>query len=152
MNNTLHESWVLAIPILVVIITQFIKVVLDARQHPQHRIEWKRFNSYGGMPSSHTAGFVSLTLSVGLIHGFSTALFAVTALVSLTFIRDAVGIRWALGFHGKVLNHLIHTLPPDVRATFPKQLEERLGHTYKEAFAGAVTGTILTLVFFLLLR
>lgn len=105
-------------------------------------------NSYGGMPSSHTALSVSLTLMVGLTAGFATPLFAVTGFVAAVFIRDAVGIRYALGFHGKVLNHLIETLPEDVRTTFPKHLEDRLGHRPVEALVGGLCGVGITLLLY----
>lgn len=89
---------------------------------------------------------------VGLVAGFATPLFAVTAFVAAVFIRDAVGIRYALGFHGKVLNHLIETLPEKVRTTFPKHLEDRLGHRPIEALVGGAVGLVLTLLFYWMLN
>jgi hypothetical protein len=145
----LQEWQVLLIPLAVAIITQFAKVLIESRKIGFH---WGHMNSYGGMPSSHTALSVSITLTVGLTTGFTSPLFAVTAFVAAVFIRDAVGIRYALGFHGKVLNHLIETLPEDIRTTFPKHLEDRLGHRPIEALVGALLGTICTLGFYWLLN
>ncbi len=104
------------------------------------------------MPSSHTAVFVSLTTIIGLVEGFDTPLFFITAFVTAVFVRDAVGIRWELGQHGKVLNHIMTTLPEESQKKFPEKLQERLGHTPKEATVGFIIGTVLTVLFFLLLQ
>lgn len=93
-----------------------------------------------------------MVLMIGITEGFKSPLFAVTVFVASVFIRDAVGIRYALGFHGKVLNHLITTLPEKIQKTFPQHLEERLGHTPKEAFVGAILGAFLTLFFYWILQ
>ncbi|HLD21632.1 MAG TPA: divergent PAP2 family protein [Patescibacteria group bacterium] len=141
---------ILFIPIIVVIITQMVKIALE---FPQHGLQWKRFNSYGGMPSAHTAGLVSLDLVVGLLAGFTSPLFAVTTFIALVFIRDAIGIRWSLGFHAKVLNRLIHTLPEEERQhlKLPNHLEERLGHRMIEVIIGALFGIICTFLLYGLL-
>lgn len=146
--NAIHMSifynWqILLIPALVVIISQLIKVVLEIRNEP---FKWSYLNAYGGMPSTHTAGFVSLTLIVGIMEGFDSALFAVAAACSIAFIRDAVGIRWSLGFHAKVLNRMRGTLSPEDQKHIPKHLEEQLGHTPKEALVGGILGALLTLL------
>lgn len=144
------QQWqVFLIPLTVVIITQFTKLLIEARKIGFH---WEHLNSYGGMPSAHTASSISLMIMVGLQNGFTSPLFAVTAFVAAVFIRDAVGIRRSLGYHGKVLNHLIHTLPENVRTQFPKHLEERLGHKPIEALAGAILGTTCTLLFYWLVN
>lgn len=143
--NFIQEWQVLGIPLTVIIISQFIKVVLESGKHG---FTWSHLNSYGGMPSSHTAGFVSLPMMIGLVEGFHSSLFAAAALFSLVIIRDAVGIRWSLGFHGKVLNHLLKTLPSKERALFPKKLQDRFGHTYGEVLAGTICGIILTAILY----
>ncbi|PIW37033.1 MAG: acid phosphatase [Candidatus Kerfeldbacteria bacterium CG15_BIG_FIL_POST_REV_8_21_14_020_45_12] len=135
---------ILAIPALVLIISQVTKVGLQSLHSSWN---WKDFNAYGGMPSSHTALFVSITTVVGLTQGFGSPLFIVSGFIAIAFIRDAVGIRWSLGYHGKVLNHLVETLPAEVRSTFPAKLQERLGHTPVEALVGFLMGALLTTVF-----
>lgn len=145
--NTWIDAWqVLLIPVLVLIITQFIKVSLEARGPA--KFNWRRMNSYGGMPSTHTAFFTATTLVLGLTQGWSSPIFFLSFVVAVTVIRDAVGIRYQLGFHGKVINHLIDTLPEKMQKEFPAHLEDRLGHTRKEALAGFILGTLLTLAFY----
>lgn len=138
-------AWeILFIPFACVIISQLLKVALLTKNGV---IPWHEINKYGGMPSSHTALFVSLMLIVGITTGFNSPLFFISFFVGATFIRDAVGIRWSLGYHGKMLNKIIRDLPEDERKEFPKEpLEERLGHTPKEAIVGALIATTLTLL------
>lgn len=134
---------ILIAPFSAMIISQLIKVVRGRRGW---RLAWAEINKYGGMPSSHTALFIALPLSVGLVMGFTSPLFFVTSFVSLTFIRDAVGIRWSLGFHGKMLNKLIDELSPEEQKDYPKHLEERLGHTPREAMVGGILGLCVALL------
>lgn len=144
----LHQWQVLLIPFSVVIITQLLKLVFESGKHG---FSLAHLNSYGGMPSTHTAGFTSLTLMVGFVEGFTTSLFAVTAAVAAVVIRDAVGIRWSLGLHGKVLNHMLESLPKKEQEKLPHKLHDRLGHTYPEMFAGLIIGGLLTVIFYSLL-
>lgn len=105
------------------------------------------------MPSSHTALFVSITLMVGITEGWSSPLFFVTGLVSLVFIRDAVGLRRYLGRHGEVLNYLlVKQVPKEDRVKFPEKLEEKLGHTYPEIAAGAALSVVATALLYWLLQ
>jgi len=150
MIEFLREWQVLLIPLCVMIISQTIKVSLQRIRDGS--FGWNQLNSYGGMPSSHTAMFVSASFIVGLQEGFTSSLFAVIFFVTGVTIRDAMGIRWSLGFHGKVLNHLIQKLPEEERKLFPKKLHDRLGHTQNEVLAGAALGLLLTLLFYLLIN
>lgn len=144
MNELLHNWQVLWIPATVLIISQCIKLVVEWKRGEGFHVE--HLNSYGGMPSTHTALFTSVTLMVGIVHGFATPLFALAIFTAAAIIRDAVGIRYALGTHGKLLNHLIDLLPEERQKEFPDNINERLGHTYTEAFAGFILGIVLTLI------
>lgn len=148
MQETLIEWMPLWIPITVLVITQLIKVALDI---PRYGFHLSQMNSYGGMPSTHTALCISMTMIIGLEVGFGTPLFALSLVLSMITIRDAVGIRWELGYHGQILNGLIHLLPPEKRKKFPQQLQERLGHTPMEAFFGGLIGALLTFILYALM-
>ncbi len=141
MIELLIQWEILVIPVIVLSISQLTKVSLQA---VRDTLDWRELNSYGGMPSSHTALFVSLTTIIGLTQGVGSPIFGITAFISAVFIRDAVGIRWSLGHHGKVLNRLVETLPEELRGQFPEKLQERLGHTPLEAIVGFILGLVLT--------
>lgn len=149
MQEILVEYELFWVPVLVVIISQLLKVLFGSIQG-RFRPGW--FMEYGGMPSSHTALFTALATGIGLVEGFHSPLFFVSVFVGAAFIRDAVGIRWSLGYHGRVLNELMTTLPNDIRASLPKKLKERLGHKPTEALAGAALGISLAVLLHVLIR
>ena len=45
------------------------------------------------MPSSHTASVIAVTLMVGTVNGFDSAVFAVSLAFSLVVMYDATGVR-----------------------------------------------------------
>lgn len=147
MQHVLIDWMPLWIPLAVLVITQFIKVLLDI---PEHGFQLRQMNSYGGMPSTHTALCASIAIIIGLVESFRSPLFALAAVTAMIVVRDAVGIRWELGYHARMLNHLIHLLPKERQRTFPKHLEERLGHRPIEALAGGIIGTLLTVMLYVI--
>ena len=100
---------------------------------------------YGGMPSAHTAFAFSLATLVLWTEGISSVAFALTSTVVIFILDDALRMRIFLGRHGFSLRKLISELPPEKRQGFP-HLEAQLGHKPLEVLAGAVLGTVVTLV------
>lgn len=135
-------SKILLIPFIIGFGAQFLKIIRYA-QTPKDA--WKQLFSYGGMPSSHTAFVTSITMIVFLSQGWQSPLFALSLVYALLIIRDAVGLRQALGRHGYIINRLRHLLPADEKINIPP-LEERMGHTPTEALAGAIWGIVGSLV------
>jgi len=133
---------IILIPFIALIIAQLIKVVIDSIKG---KFSWKNFNSYGGMPSSHSAMVSALAMEIGLQTGFESIYFALALVLAFLIIRDAVGLRQMLGKHGQVLNMLIKDLPDHQEDKYP-YLEERLGHTYLQALAGIILGVIVALI------
>jgi len=130
------------VPFLALIIAQAIKVIFDSSKG---QFSWSNFNHYGGMPSSHAAMVSALATVMGTNFGFTSGYFAIALAFAFLTIRDAVGLRYQLGFHGKILNKLIKDLPDDKEDKYPF-LQERLGHTYLQALAGILLGIIIALV------
>ena len=60
----------------------------------------------GGMPSSHAAVVTSMTISVAFNEGIGSNLFAVSLLIALVVMRDAMGVRRAVGLQARALNLL----------------------------------------------
>lgn len=127
---------ILLIPLTIGFGAQFMKI-LRYTQTPKEA--WKQLFSYGGMPSSHTAFVTSVTIIIFLSQGWQSPLFVLSVVYAVLIIRDAVGLRQALGRHGQIINRLRALLPADERINVPP-LEERMGHTPKEALAGAIWG------------
>ena len=131
----------LIIPFTALIITQFVKVVIDAYYH--HPIS---MNSYGGMPSTHSALFASLVTVTWYYAGLASFEFAVSLILYLTIVRDAVGIRQQLGNHGAMLKQLIQEHEHDHHHNIPhEKIITRLGHTPLQATIGSLCGIAISL-------
>jgi hypothetical protein len=135
------------IPIVAALGAQIVKLIIDAAKH---QFSWKDLDSYGGMPSSHSACVTALALAVGFYEGWTSAAFAVALIFAVVTIRDAVGFRREIGYQARVLNEHLAQIPTE-SANFP-YLKERLGHTPLEALAGAAFGALTTVAYILITR
>lgn len=137
MYNTGLES--IFAGILAACIAQITKVVIFVILH--RKIDFKVFTTTGGMPSSHSAGVVALTTSVGLIEGFSSISFAISLGFSLVVIQDAQGLRRAAGKTAATLNRLVGEWIEKNEQSKPYEvLKELLGHTPFEVLVGMILG------------
>ena len=128
------------IPLIVMILNQLIKVVIEMFQG---KFTWFSILSYGGMPSSHAAVVTSLVYLMAYFEGFDSPSFALALILALLTIRDATGIRWQIGKNSKLINQLIKELPDDKEYHYPV-LEERFGHKNSEVLVGIILGLVTT--------
>ncbi|PIS42681.1 MAG: hypothetical protein COT24_02285 [Candidatus Kerfeldbacteria bacterium CG08_land_8_20_14_0_20_40_16] len=132
---------IIIIPIIVGIIAQLLKLLLEARKG---EFNLRDLTMYGGMPSGHAAFVVSISTMVALEEGMKSVLFAVTAFFSIVIIRDSIGFRQILGLQSRAINKLSSKLfLKEEKLPF---IRERLGHTWSEVIIGALVGIILTLL------
>jgi acid phosphatase family membrane protein YuiD len=108
------------------------------------RIDFMKFVSSGGMPSSHSAISVCLATIMGMQYGFGSGIFAFSVVFALVVMADAAGVRRAAGKQAALLNKLANSTK-EFRAE--KDLKELLGHTPVEVFAGAALGILVALIF-----
>lgn len=144
--NTGYE--ILFAGIMSACIAQILKVIFYFLTHK--KINFKIFTTTGGMPSSHSAGVISLSTSVGLIEGFSSVSFAIALGFSLVVLQDAAGLRRAAGKTAATLNRLVDELANHTNTSLQKPyevLKELLGHTPFEVFMGSLLGISCTLWF-----
>lgn len=106
----------------------------------------KRFGSTGGMPSSHSAVVISLTLSVGFKEGFNSTFFIIAFFLASIVIRDAVGVRLSNGIQAKALNLLGGKVSKKLDINFTP-VQEVNGHTKSEVIVGAIIGVFTTIIF-----
>ncbi len=140
---------IIVIPLLAGLIAQASKVLVEAVRNK--RIDLRVINSYGGMPSSHTALVTSLTTIVAIVEGIYSAAFAIAFVFSFITVRDAIGFRMYLGEHAHILNTIIRELPAKEKPKFPRHVIERIGHTSIEAVIGGLIGVTATLILWLIL-
>ena len=131
--------------LLAAFVAQVIKLVLDIIINK--RVDFRIFTTTGGMPSSHSAGVVALSISIGIMSGFMSQLFAVSLGYAFVVMYDAAGIRRASGKMAVCLNKMIADFyKHDINSAGTK-LKEMLGHTPKEVFCGAILGVAFAFFF-----
>ena len=116
----------------------------------EKELDCKRFFGSGGMPSSHSAFVMSLTIMIGALEGFDTALFAAAVVLSAIVMYDASGVRHETGVQGQVLNEILQKVFVDGQPITDVELKELVGHTKVEVAGGFVVGVLTALAFILL--
>jgi hypothetical protein len=111
------------------------------------KINFKIITETGGMPSSHSAGVVALSTTVGLILGFDSVEFAIALGYALIVMYDAAGLRRSSGQMAAQLNRVVDALWEQRPSHSKDKLMELLGHTPLEVFMGAVLGVVVSLLF-----
>ena len=113
----------------------------------EKKLNLMRFFGSGGMPSSHTAFVISLTIMIGAVEGFDTALFAAAVVLSAIVMYDASGVRRETGIQGQVLNEILQKVFVDGQPITDVELKELVGHTKVEVAGGFIVGILTALVF-----
>lgn len=121
-----------------IILAQFCKCVLHLIV--KRNLDLRLFTTTGGMPSSHSAGVMGLSTSVGLINGFSSIEFAIALGYAFIVMYDAAGVRRAAGKQAACLNKIIMDLYKQDLQEAGGKLKELLGHTPMQVFVGALFG------------
>jgi hypothetical protein len=130
---------VLGSVVLALTVAQGMKLLFIAVRHRQH-LSLKDIVVTGGMPSAHSATVTALCLSILWVEGWQNPIFALSAVLAVVVIRDALGVRRTAGEEGKTINRIIrlaHVRTPPVHYS--------LGHTPTEVAAGIVIGALAAL-------
>ncbi|MBB1522759.1 MAG: divergent PAP2 family protein [Clostridiales bacterium] len=141
----------LVIPAIVVVLTQILKVVSNLVK--EQKIDFSKLLTDGGMPSSHSATVCSLATIVALESSVASTQFAIALILAVIVMHDASGVRYEAGKHAEILNLVIEkdeNLKENLNKN--KKLTELLGHTKLEVIAGAITGIILSVIIYMLMR
>jgi hypothetical protein len=138
------------IVLLVGIIIQFIKIIIDSIVEKRVCID-HIFISWG-FPSFHTWVASSVTVLALLADGIWSTSFAVALTFSMLFAYDAMNVRYQTWKHAEYLNAIRKDLQENFLMIQPQQkkskLKERLWHTPIEVMWGFIFWVILTFVFY----
>lgn len=121
---------------------QLCKLLIELLAH--HRLDWSRLTGDGGMPSGHSATVTALAAAALLQYGAASFQFAISAVLAIIVMHDAMGVRWQAGQHARTINELLLRLsdtPPE------ELLEEFLGHTPLQVACGALLGAIVAVLY-----
>ena len=110
---------------------QVIKAILYTILNREFSLE--RLFGDGGMPSGHSAT-VSAMATMSLLHyGIGSFEFAVTAMLAIIVMHDAMGVRLETGKQAEVINEL-RVLLEEIVDDF--NAEETLDKKFQKVFAG----------------
>jgi len=135
----IFDAKILLTAAAVQIVCQLFKLFYYSRK--DKRFSLKYLVSPGGMPSAHTAFVCSLTTALGIKQGFTSDIFALSAVFSLIIIYDAYRLRGIVQKHSILINTLVSK---------EKRVTEMVGHSIPEIFIGFCFGTGVTALIFLL--
>ena len=110
----------------------------------------ERLVGSGGMPSSHSATVCALVTATCYEYGAGSFEFAISLILAIIVMYDAMGVRYETGEQAKVLNRLFTEWMDQgiEQFQFPhgKKLKEMVGHTPIEVLTGAALGIVLGFV------
>ena len=98
----------------------------------------------GGMPSCHSATVCAMATATGLKYGVSGFEFAVTVMLAIIVMHDAMGVRWETAKQGRVLNDMLEVfISMGKKITVEDKLKEFVGHTPLQVIIGGLIGILV---------
>ncbi len=156
----LFENRVLLSGVLGWFVAQFLKVIIDFVRNGKFNAE--RLSGAGGMPSSHSCMVTSMTVSVAMVEGVSSSLFAMALLMAFITLYDAMGVRWQAGLHARILNKTVRDveelkesqndeaddilMQEDEDDVESEDLKEFIGHKPMEVLVGVMLGIVVAML------
>lgn len=123
------------------IVAQIVKGVLFAIQNKKFDV--KRLLGDGGMPSSHAATVMSLAAISGIMHGFASFQFGVSALLALIVCHDAMAVRREVEKQGAYIEEISKSVGSIQNSI---TLKKHLGHTPLQVLIGGAIGVCVALI------
>jgi len=137
-NNTIFFSaaagWLIAQILKTAIHTFFAK-----------RFVAERLIGSGGMPSSHSATVCALATASCVKYGAGSFEFAISLILALIVMYDAMGVRRETGIQAKLINEIMDAFEDMGREELStdEKLKEFVGHTPLQVLAGAILGILI---------
>lgn len=134
------------------LLSQLIKTVVNIIVY--RKFTFERFFGDGGMPSGHSATVTALMIMVGWVEGFNTAVFAISAVLALVVMHDAVGVRRETGKQAVSIKELANTINKaflsDNTEIKTENLKVLVGHTPLQVVFGAILGACVSVGYILI--
>ena len=101
----------------------------------------------GGMPSSHSATVCGLAAAAGMRYGGGSFEFAVSVMLAIIVMYDAMGVRRETGKQGRVLNEMLEIFTNmGNQISAEEKLKEFVGHTPLQVLMGAILGVVIAFI------
>ncbi|KAF0135335.1 MAG: hypothetical protein FD145_161 [Candidatus Saganbacteria bacterium] len=140
MISTLFSNIPLVTGGIAFLLSQTSKVIIY--YFSEKEFNFMHFFESAGMPSTHSAMSVAMTLMIGMTEGFGSSLFAIAVVFTIIVLYDAMGVRFAAGQQAVVLNKIIEDIYSE-KITEKEKMKELIGHTPFEVFVGAIMGVLV---------
>lgn len=105
------------------------------------KLDWYSLIATGGMPSSHSTFVSALAITVGIVEGFLSSIFFVSAGFAIIVVRDAFGVRHTVDKLNKNVNEIIRKKKIGI-----KEIMQISGHTPVQAFMGCLLGIVVPII------
>lgn len=163
--NIFEYNYVLVTAVASWCAAQIIKTLLNLIQTRTFNPE--RLFGAGGMPSSHSSLVCSAAIAMCRRCGVGSPEFALTFIVAMVVMYDAMGVRRSAGLHAREINRINRLFAlkgfgiPEEEKPKPdsdskgdvkkdeqkkKELKEFLGHTPFEVLGGAILGILIAMI------
>lgn len=111
------------------------------------KFEVERLVGSGGMPSSHSATVCALATATCIECGGASAEFAISLILAIIVMYDAMGVRRETGIQAELLNDIVEIFTDMGRKEISDQdkLKEFIGHTPLQVLVGAILGILVAL-------
>ena len=134
---------------------QIIKIIINLCVFKKFDI--KLLFANGGMPSSHSATVFALATAAAISCGLGTAQFAISAILCVIVINDALGVRQQAGKQARVINLMAKKVFDDGQTHEGKEghgekLKELVGHTPIQVVIGALLGFAVALTYAFIIK
>lgn len=143
--NELFQNAVFASAALGWLVAQVLKTLIHFIITKQFVAE--RMVGSGGMPSSHSATVCALATAAGMKYGGGSFEFAISVMLAIIVMYDAMGVRRETGIQAKVLNEMIEMFTNmGNKVSVEDKLKEFVGHTPLQVLMGAILGIIIAVL------
>lgn len=141
----MSEYIYLIVPIVSALTAQIIKFIGESIKYK--KLNWERlFNGNGGMPSTHTSFTFSLTITLGILQGFTSPLFAISLVFACVVGYDAMGLRMESGKQAIAINKIVDEIFFRNTKIGIQHLKEQLGHKPLEVVMGIIWASICSII------
>jgi acid phosphatase family membrane protein YuiD len=123
------------------VLKTFIVLLNPRKRSPRELLETIAWRT-GGMPSSHAALVSAMAVSVAIQEGLGSNLFLVSFWLAMIVMRDAMGVRRAVGLQARLINLLGRHVAERLGIEF-HPVKEVMGHTPLEVVVGALLGIFI---------
>ncbi len=120
---------------------QVLKTIIYALMH--HTLDLTRIFGDGGMPSGHSATVCAVATSAGIIYGLDSFPFAISVIIAIIVMHDAMGVRLETGKQAAIINEIVKAFDELSTGKLTDiKLKEFVGHTPIQVLAGIVLGIL----------